>query len=175
MSRRLGWRAQRSFHDYKTVLIHTRLHLWCRERAAIATGVTRALENTKSARLHLSVCSFCENAACLSCLAEVATGNLLDLAEGAPMALVHSGKMQNASDPFMAHNHATENNNTVWVRAPPVPRGGFGPRDRARMEEETSSVPKTPPAWSGVSTAAVNQGELTVPTANTLVWVCRRH
>uniref|UniRef100_H3DHP2 Low density lipoprotein receptor adaptor protein 1b n=1 Tax=Tetraodon nigroviridis TaxID=99883 RepID=H3DHP2_TETNG len=45
---------------------------------------------------------------------EVATGNLLDLAEGAPMALVHSGKMQNASDPFMAHNHATENNNTVW-------------------------------------------------------------
>lgn len=55
----------------------------------------------------------------LSCLAEVATGNLLDLAEGAPVALVHSGKMQNTPDPFTARNHATENNNTVWVRRGP--------------------------------------------------------
>ncbi|XP_011613935.2 low density lipoprotein receptor adapter protein 1b isoform X1 [Takifugu rubripes] len=45
---------------------------------------------------------------------EVATGNLLDLAEGAPTALVHSGKTQKTPDPFTAHNHATENNNTVW-------------------------------------------------------------
>ncbi|GLD56252.1 low density lipoprotein receptor adapter protein 1 isoform X1, partial [Lates japonicus] len=45
---------------------------------------------------------------------EVATGKLLDLAEGANMAQVHSGTKQTESDPFMVHNHATENNNTVW-------------------------------------------------------------
>lgn len=50
------------------------------------------------------------------CVAEVATGTLLDLAEGANVALVHSGTKQTESDPFMVHNHATENNNTVWVR-----------------------------------------------------------
>lgn len=49
-------------------------------------------------------------------VAEVATGKLLDLAEGANVAQVHSGTKQAESDPFMAHNHATENNNTVWVR-----------------------------------------------------------
>lgn len=64
--------------------------------------------------------SFCEHFIFLSCLAEVATGNLLDLAEGAPTALVHSGKMQKTPDPFTARNHATENNNTVWVRHGPV-------------------------------------------------------
>lgn len=48
---------------------------------------------------------------------EVATGKLLDLAEGANAALVHSGTKQTESDPFMEHNHATENNNTVWVRS----------------------------------------------------------
>ncbi|XP_026156525.1 low density lipoprotein receptor adapter protein 1b isoform X1 [Mastacembelus armatus] len=45
---------------------------------------------------------------------EVATGKLLDLAEGANVALVHSGTKQTESDPFMVHNHTTENNNTVW-------------------------------------------------------------
>ncbi|XP_073340035.1 low density lipoprotein receptor adapter protein 1b isoform X4 [Pagrus major] len=45
---------------------------------------------------------------------EVATAKLLDLAEGANVALVHSGTKQTESDPFMVHNHATENNNTVW-------------------------------------------------------------
>ncbi|KAI3367896.1 hypothetical protein L3Q82_026726, partial [Scortum barcoo] len=45
---------------------------------------------------------------------EVATGKLLDLAEGANVALVHSGTKQTESDPLMVHNHATENNNTVW-------------------------------------------------------------
>lgn len=49
------------------------------------------------------------------------------------MALVHSGKMQNASDPFMVHNHTTENNNTVWVRLEPVPLEGFRHPDKARM------------------------------------------
>lgn len=47
---------------------------------------------------------------------EVATGKLLDLAEGANAALTHSGTKQTQSDPFTVHNHATENNNTVWVR-----------------------------------------------------------
>ncbi|KAM6973622.1 low density lipoprotein receptor adapter protein 1b [Aplochiton taeniatus] len=45
---------------------------------------------------------------------EVATGNLLDLAEGANMVLVHSGTMESEPDPFMVHNHANENNNIVW-------------------------------------------------------------
>ncbi|XP_028250972.1 low density lipoprotein receptor adapter protein 1b isoform X1 [Parambassis ranga] len=45
---------------------------------------------------------------------EVATGKLLDLAEGANMALVHSGTKQTESDPFTVHSHTTENNNTVW-------------------------------------------------------------
>ncbi|XP_075996389.1 low density lipoprotein receptor adapter protein 1-like, partial [Genypterus blacodes] len=45
---------------------------------------------------------------------EVATGELLDLAEGANVALVHSETMQTESDPFMVQNQATENNNTVW-------------------------------------------------------------
>ncbi|KAK2891580.1 hypothetical protein Q8A73_017245 [Channa argus] len=45
---------------------------------------------------------------------EAATGKLLDLAEGANEAIVHSGTKQNDLDPFMVHNHATENNNTVW-------------------------------------------------------------
>lgn len=47
---------------------------------------------------------------------EVATGKLLDLAEGANATLTHSGTKQTQSDPFTVHNHATENNNTVWVR-----------------------------------------------------------
>uniref|UniRef100_A0A672FP41 Low density lipoprotein receptor adaptor protein 1b n=1 Tax=Salarias fasciatus TaxID=181472 RepID=A0A672FP41_SALFA len=45
---------------------------------------------------------------------EVATGKLLDLAEGANAALVHSGTKQTESDPFTVHNGAAENNNTVW-------------------------------------------------------------
>ena len=52
----------------------------------------------------------------MSCVTEVATGNLLDLAEGANMALVHSGS---EADSFTVHNHATENNNIVWVRPQP--------------------------------------------------------
>lgn len=52
----------------------------------------------------------------------MATGNLLDLAEGANVAMVHSGTTESEPDPFMMHNHATDNNNTVWVRE----RGGGG-------------------------------------------------
>uniref|UniRef100_A0A674EMU3 Low density lipoprotein receptor adaptor protein 1b n=1 Tax=Salmo trutta TaxID=8032 RepID=A0A674EMU3_SALTR len=48
------------------------------------------------------------------CFTEVATGNLLDLAEGANMTLVHSGTKESEPDPFMVRNHSTENNNTVW-------------------------------------------------------------
>uniref|UniRef100_A0A665TXK6 Low density lipoprotein receptor adaptor protein 1b n=1 Tax=Echeneis naucrates TaxID=173247 RepID=A0A665TXK6_ECHNA len=51
---------------------------------------------------------------CLFHIAEVATGKLLDLAEGANVVQVHSGTKQAESDPFVVHNHATENNNTVW-------------------------------------------------------------
>lgn len=57
-----------------------------------------------------------ESSASLSSLkgGEVATGKLLDLAEGANMALVHSGTKRSDSDSFMEQDHATENNNTVW-------------------------------------------------------------
>lgn len=70
------------------------------------------------ASVHLSLCKSGlppVNAIYL-CLVEVATGNLLDLAGGANTALVHSGKLQSETDPFMVHNRSTENNNTVWVR-----------------------------------------------------------
>uniref|UniRef100_A0A8C7H3L7 Low density lipoprotein receptor adaptor protein 1b n=1 Tax=Oncorhynchus kisutch TaxID=8019 RepID=A0A8C7H3L7_ONCKI len=53
---------------------------------------------------------------CFLCVTEVATGNLLDLAEGANVALLRSGTKESEPDPFMTHNHTTENNNTVWVR-----------------------------------------------------------
>ncbi|KAJ7989012.1 hypothetical protein DPEC_G00315130, partial [Dallia pectoralis] len=46
---------------------------------------------------------------------EVATGNLLDLAEGANVARDDQATDESDPDPFMAtHNHATENNNIVW-------------------------------------------------------------
>ncbi|KAM6912869.1 low density lipoprotein receptor adapter protein 1b isoform 1-T1 [Xenentodon cancila] len=45
---------------------------------------------------------------------DAATGTLLDFAEGANAAQVHSGTKQTDSNPFTVHNHATENNNTVW-------------------------------------------------------------
>ncbi|XP_015248561.1 PREDICTED: low density lipoprotein receptor adapter protein 1 isoform X1 [Cyprinodon variegatus] len=45
---------------------------------------------------------------------DVATGTLLELAEGAKAAQTHSGTKQTESDPFAVHNHAAENNNTVW-------------------------------------------------------------
>uniref|UniRef100_A0A3Q3JL57 PID domain-containing protein n=1 Tax=Monopterus albus TaxID=43700 RepID=A0A3Q3JL57_MONAL len=53
---------------------------------------------------------------CVFCFEAVATGKLLDLTEGANVPPVHSGTKQAQLDPFMVHNHATENNNTVWVR-----------------------------------------------------------
>ncbi|XP_043997908.1 low density lipoprotein receptor adapter protein 1b isoform X1 [Gambusia affinis] len=45
---------------------------------------------------------------------DAATGTLLEFAEGAKAAQAHSGTKPAESDPFMVHNHATENNNTVW-------------------------------------------------------------
>ncbi|RVE57012.1 hypothetical protein OJAV_G00211840 [Oryzias javanicus] len=46
--------------------------------------------------------------------ADVATGRLLDLADGANAAQIHSGTMPAESDPVTVHNHTAENNNTVW-------------------------------------------------------------
>uniref|UniRef100_A0A3P9L8T4 Low density lipoprotein receptor adaptor protein 1b n=1 Tax=Oryzias latipes TaxID=8090 RepID=A0A3P9L8T4_ORYLA len=46
--------------------------------------------------------------------ADVATGTLLDLADGANVAQTHSGTMRTESDPVTVHNHTAENNNTVW-------------------------------------------------------------
>lgn len=49
------------------------------------------------------------------------------MAEGANAALVHSASKQMESDPFMVHNHATENNNTVWVRQESEPLSRSAP------------------------------------------------
>lgn len=69
---------------------------------------------------------------------EVATGTLLDLAEGANAALTHSGTKQTQSDPFTVHNHATENNNTVWVR-----------REKGRsVRFSCFSLIRRPPCWN---------------------------
>uniref|UniRef100_A0A1A8HLC2 Low density lipoprotein receptor adaptor protein 1b n=1 Tax=Nothobranchius korthausae TaxID=1143690 RepID=A0A1A8HLC2_9TELE len=45
---------------------------------------------------------------------DVATGNLLDLAEGANGAQARSGAQQTEADPFVVNNHPAENNNVVW-------------------------------------------------------------
>ncbi|XP_032403031.1 low density lipoprotein receptor adapter protein 1b isoform X1 [Xiphophorus hellerii] len=45
---------------------------------------------------------------------DAATGTLLEFAEGAKAAQAHSGTKPAESDSFMVHNHAAENNNTVW-------------------------------------------------------------
>ncbi|XP_077587970.1 low density lipoprotein receptor adapter protein 1b isoform X2 [Stigmatopora nigra] len=45
---------------------------------------------------------------------EVAPTQLLDLAEGDNLTLVHSGTIQTDLNPFTVDNHPTENNNTVW-------------------------------------------------------------
>uniref|UniRef100_A0A1A8LKM8 Low density lipoprotein receptor adaptor protein 1b n=1 Tax=Nothobranchius pienaari TaxID=704102 RepID=A0A1A8LKM8_9TELE len=47
---------------------------------------------------------------------DVATGNLLDLAEGANGAQARSGAQQTEADPFVVNDHPAENNNIVWVR-----------------------------------------------------------
>lgn len=85
--------------------------------------------------MHLYV-NFQKNLACLFHIAEVATGKLLDLAEGANVAQVHSGTKQTESDPFMVHNHATENNNTVWVRQESGCSAGFSCLGLIRWEEK---------------------------------------
>ncbi|MED6269761.1 Low density lipoprotein receptor adapter protein 1-B [Characodon lateralis] len=45
---------------------------------------------------------------------DVATGTLLEFAEGDKAVQAHSGTKQTESDPLTVHNHAAENNNTVW-------------------------------------------------------------
>uniref|UniRef100_A0A1A8RS04 Low density lipoprotein receptor adaptor protein 1b n=2 Tax=Nothobranchius rachovii TaxID=451742 RepID=A0A1A8RS04_9TELE len=45
---------------------------------------------------------------------DVATGNLLDLAEGANGAQARSGAQQTEADPFVVNDHPAENNNIVW-------------------------------------------------------------
>ncbi|MED6234748.1 Low density lipoprotein receptor adapter protein 1-B [Ataeniobius toweri] len=45
---------------------------------------------------------------------DVTTGTLLEFADGDKAAQAHSGTKQTESDPLTVHNHAAENNNTVW-------------------------------------------------------------
>ncbi|XP_026156539.1 low density lipoprotein receptor adapter protein 1b isoform X3 [Mastacembelus armatus] len=80
---------------------------------------------------------------------EVATGKLLDLAEGANVALVHSGTKQTESDPFMVHNHTTENNNTVWELEDDLDEA-FSSRSLDSFESysDSLSLALTPRSWT---------------------------
>ncbi|XP_069391706.1 low density lipoprotein receptor adapter protein 1b isoform X2 [Paralichthys olivaceus] len=80
---------------------------------------------------------------------EAATGKLLDLAEGANMAQVHSGTKQAESDSFMEHNHATENNNTVWELEDGLDEA-FSSRSLDSFESysDSLSLALTPRSWT---------------------------
>ncbi|XP_029531118.2 low density lipoprotein receptor adapter protein 1-B-like isoform X4 [Oncorhynchus nerka] len=80
---------------------------------------------------------------------EVATGNLLDLAEGANMALVHSGTKESELDPFMVRNHSTENNNTVWELEDGLDEA-FSSRSLDSFESysDSLSLAITPRSWT---------------------------
>ncbi|KAG9331020.1 hypothetical protein JZ751_020429 [Albula glossodonta] len=64
---------------------------------------------------------------------EVATGNLLDLEEGA----ISMADAAHADDPFMVHNHANENNNTVWVGATATRPVGARPKPLVFTQKNT--------------------------------------
>ncbi|XP_045579203.1 low density lipoprotein receptor adapter protein 1-B isoform X2 [Salmo salar] len=83
------------------------------------------------------------------CFTEVATGNLLDLAEGANVALVHSGTKESEPDPFMVRNHSTENNNTVWELEDGLDEA-FSSRSLDSFESysDSLSLAITPRSWT---------------------------
>ncbi|XP_061157195.1 low density lipoprotein receptor adapter protein 1b isoform X3 [Syngnathus typhle] len=80
---------------------------------------------------------------------EVATTKLLDLAEGANVTLVHSGTMQMDLDSFTVHNHATENNNTVWELEDGLDEA-FSSRSLDSFEScsDSLSLALTPRSWT---------------------------
>ncbi|XP_031684895.1 low density lipoprotein receptor adapter protein 1-B-like isoform X5 [Oncorhynchus kisutch] len=80
---------------------------------------------------------------------EVATGNLLDLAEGANVALLRSGTKESEPDPFMTHNHTTENNNTVWELEDGLDEA-FSSRSLDSFESysDSLSLAITPRSWT---------------------------
>ncbi|KAM9708313.1 low density lipoprotein receptor adapter protein 1b isoform 2-T2 [Menidia menidia] len=77
---------------------------------------------------------------------EAATGTLLDLAEGAQG---QSGAKPAESDPFTAHNHSAENNNTVWELEDGLDEA-FSSRSLDSFESysDSLSLALTPRSWT---------------------------
>uniref|UniRef100_A0A1A7XSJ6 Low density lipoprotein receptor adaptor protein 1b n=1 Tax=Iconisemion striatum TaxID=60296 RepID=A0A1A7XSJ6_9TELE len=78
---------------------------------------------------------------------DVATGNLLDLAEGANGA--RSGAKQTEADPFVVNNHPAENNNTVWELEDGLDEA-FSSRSLDSFESysDSLSLALTPRSWT---------------------------
>ncbi|XP_061599107.1 low density lipoprotein receptor adapter protein 1b isoform X3 [Cololabis saira] len=79
---------------------------------------------------------------------DAATATLLDFA-GANAAQVHSGTKQTDSNPFTVHNHATENNNTVWELEDGLDEA-FSSRSLDSFESysDSLSLALTPRSWT---------------------------
>ncbi|XP_057715518.1 low density lipoprotein receptor adapter protein 1b isoform X2 [Corythoichthys intestinalis] len=80
---------------------------------------------------------------------EVASTQLLDLAEGNNLTLVHSGTIQTDLNPFTVDNHATENNNTVWELEDGLDEA-FSSRSLDSFEScsDSLSLALTPRSWT---------------------------
>ncbi|KAM4724553.1 low density lipoprotein receptor adapter protein 1b isoform 2-T2 [Anableps anableps] len=80
---------------------------------------------------------------------DAATGTLLEFAEGAKAAQAHSGTKQTESDPFTVHNHAAENNNTVWELEDGLDEA-FSSRSLDSFESysDSLSLALTPRSWT---------------------------
>ncbi|XP_077477445.1 low density lipoprotein receptor adapter protein 1b isoform X2 [Stigmatopora argus] len=80
---------------------------------------------------------------------EVAPTQLLDLAEGDNLTLVHSGTIQTDLNPFTVDNHATENNNTVWELEDGLDEA-FSSRSLDSFEScsDSLSLALTPRSWT---------------------------
>ncbi|KAF7202069.1 low density lipoprotein receptor adapter protein 1b isoform X3 [Nothobranchius furzeri] len=80
---------------------------------------------------------------------DVATGNLLDLAEGANGAQARSGAQQTEADPFVVNNHPAENNNIVWELEDGLDEA-FSSRSLDSFESysDSLSLALTPRSWT---------------------------
>ncbi|XP_061650651.1 low density lipoprotein receptor adapter protein 1b isoform X3 [Phyllopteryx taeniolatus] len=80
---------------------------------------------------------------------EVTATKLLDLAEGANVTLVSSGTIPMDLNSFTVHNHATENNNTVWELEDGLDEA-FSSRSLDSFEScsDSLSLALTPRSWT---------------------------
>ncbi|KAG7458081.1 hypothetical protein MATL_G00234370 [Megalops atlanticus] len=81
---------------------------------------------------------------------EAATGNLLDLEEGAIAALASLGDSSgHMGDPFVAHGHLAENNNSIWELDDGLDEA-FSSRSMDSFQSSTDSLSLvlTPRSWT---------------------------